>query len=140
MDIDKVGARVAQTPLDQRIDLPPVADIAEIVETEIAGIVGADRDQPVAHDLGNSIEVLEPAAAFGMNPDWARGPIDPVWAAEMVGAEQHGLTANRFGQAMPAGRWVIGDLAMQMVAAVVNTGLAKAAGGGATHRRSGTVP
>jgi len=54
----------------------------------------------------------------------------------MVGAEQHGLTANRFGQAMPAGRWVIGDLAMQMVAAVVNTGLAKAAGGGATHRHA----
>src|SRR5205823_13716361 len=88
VDIDKVGARVAQTPLDQRIDVPPVADIAEIVEAEIVSVVGADRDQPIAHDLGNRIGVLEPAADFGMNPDWARGPVDPAWATEMGGAEQ----------------------------------------------------
>src|SRR5205814_10095190 len=42
VDIDKVGARAAQTPLDQRIDLPPVPDLAETVEPEIAAVEGAD--------------------------------------------------------------------------------------------------
>src|SRR5204862_294635 len=81
VDIDKVGARIGQRPLDQRIDLPPVADIAEIVEAEIPGIVGADRDEPIAHDLREPIEVLERGAgscqaSTSLSPD-ASGPSAP---------------------------------------------------------------
>ena len=83
MDIDEIGARVGEAPVEQGIDLAPVADIAEIVQTEIIGIVGADRDEAMAHDLRDHIDLREAGAAFGVDPDRARRPIDPLRAAEM---------------------------------------------------------
>ena len=54
----------------------------------------------------------------------------------MVGAEHHGLAGNGLGQAMPAGRGVIGDLAMQAIAAIVDAGFAEPVGDNAIHRQA----
>ena len=87
MEIDVIGATIGQSTLQQPFDFGAVANVAEIVDAHIVGIVGSHRDQPIAHNLRNGVRLLETVAGLGVKEYRAWRPIDTMGSSEMVGTE-----------------------------------------------------
>jgi hypothetical protein len=134
MDIDVIGEAISQSTIQQPLDIGTVAYVAERIDAHVIGIVGTHRDQPMTYNLRNDVRPIETLAGFGVEENRARCPIHTMWPSEMVGTEQYGHADLRFCEAMSAGRWVIGDLAMQRITGVITASLPEPDGACSLHR------
>jgi hypothetical protein len=134
MDIDVIGAAISQSTIQQSLDFCAVANVAEIVEALVIGVVGTHRNQPISYDLGNYVRLLKTLARLGVKEYRAWCPIDPMRPSEMIGTEQYRHADLRVCEAVSAGRWVIRDLAMQRITGVITASPPETNGARSVHR------
>ncbi len=136
MDIDVIGAAISQSTIQESLDFGAVANVAEIVEAHVIGVVGTHRNQPMTHNLRNGIRLLETLAGPGVKEYRAWPPIDTMGPSEMIGTEQHGGADLGFCEAVSARRWVIRDRAVQRITGVIAASLLETDGARGVHRNA----
>jgi hypothetical protein len=134
MDIDVIGAAISQSTIQQSLDFCAVANVAEIVEALVIGVVGTHRNQPIPYDLGNDVRLLKTLAGLGVKENRAWCPIDTMRPSEMIGTEQHGRADLGLCKAVSARRGVIRDRAVQRITGVVTASLPETDGPPSIHR------